>query len=281
MSKIPQVVILILLPILFVAFFKRNDTAATIKQLLPLLKMYDVYDENGPLVMSRYGNEHDGGYVVPEKAIKLADVLLGYGIDKDNSFEDDFSIRQHKPSYGFDCGIDGIASKSKLFTFIPECLGTNQTLYNSHKNGKNAQRISTFPQELQSLGLKGKKVFIKMDIEGAEFQVFQDILPLQKDITGIAIELHMITAENIRQATSLLAKLNKHFLLIHVHNNLSTIKWSHRKILGSLTGHLELTYINKSLVTGYNQRSRQLIPSSPLHNTVTPDAPEILAEISD
>ena len=39
----------------------------------------------------RIGRANDGGYVVPKTIFKLCDGLLSYGINKDWSFEKDFS----------------------------------------------------------------------------------------------------------------------------------------------------------------------------------------------
>ena len=44
----------------------------------------------------RIGRPNDGGYVIPKTVFKLCDGLLSFGINKDWSFEKDFSNRNPK-----------------------------------------------------------------------------------------------------------------------------------------------------------------------------------------
>ena len=125
-------------------------------EIAALLKIYSVSDDNGPLKFIRLGKEYDGGYVVPEKALVEADVLMGYGISDDPSFENDFSIKYNKPSYGFDCGVPSAKAQSKLFTFKSECIANDSFVYN---NQKSSMKVSSFSEQLNSLGINNKKVF--------------------------------------------------------------------------------------------------------------------------
>lgn len=155
-----------------------------INKLAKELIAYDTLD----IKLFRHGRKGDAGYIVPDKALEAAGILLGYGIDEDNSFEDEFSLKYNKPCFGFDCGISNIASKSKLFTFVPHCIGKADTIY---ENQTSSGKVSPFSEQLDFLDLKDKKLFIKMDIEGAEYSVFDDILSHSDQITAIVMELHM------------------------------------------------------------------------------------------
>jgi hypothetical protein len=225
--------------------------------LVEFLKTYSAYDQNGPLKLIRYGREHDGGYVVAEKALEQADVFLGYGIADDNSFEDQFSLQYNKPSYGFDCGVESIVSKSKLFTLVTECIASDAFLYNK---GSSSGRVSSFNKQLANLHLTGKKIFIKMDIEGAEYDAFPEIIRHQKNITGIVLEIHFDAAKT-KDALNLLKYLSKHFVLVHVHgNNCTDLGFSTPNSTGIIPGVIELSYINKALVTSYSLSEDQSHP---------------------
>lgn len=218
------------------------------EELVKFLKVYTAYDQNGPLKLVRHGKTYDGGYVTAVKAFEEADVLLGYGIDLDNSFEDQFSIIYNKPSYGFDCGIEHIDSKSNLFTLVRECIGSDAFLYNiSNTNGK----ISSFEQQLDKLKLRDKKIFIKMDIEGAEYDAFPGIIKNKNNITGITLEIHFTDLESTKKALSLLKQLDKDFVLIHVHGNNCCVHSGFATVnsIGVIPNVIELSYINRSLVT--------------------------------
>lgn len=229
------------------------------EKLIPFLKVYSAYDENGPLKLTRHGKEYDGGYVVATKALEQSDVLLGYGIDKDNSFEDQFSVKYNRPSYGFDCGIEHIDSKSKLFTLVKECIATDDFLYNKADTNS---KTSSFEQQLKKLNLKEKKLFVKMDIEGAEYDAFPEIIKNKNNITGIALEIHFSDLEGITRAVNLLKQLEKDFVLIHVHGNNCCVNsgFLTHSAKGVIPNVIELSYINKSLVKGYTLSKNQSHP---------------------
>ena len=90
--------------------------------------MYDAFShDNAPIKLVRHGKEYDGGYVVPTIALEKADALMGYGIDTDISFEDEFSRIYQKPSFGFDCGIEGIKTNHELTTFVRQCIANDKS----------------------------------------------------------------------------------------------------------------------------------------------------------
>ena len=220
-------------------------------KVIPLLKAYKAKVNGVNVELARIGNIYDGGYVVPVEAMKAADVLMGYGIDIDISFERDFTQRYNKPSYGFDCGVEKIATGNDRCYFLSECLGTSDYLYNKEKSSGN---IFTFSEQIERLRLTDKKIAIKMDIEGAEFVVMDDILKNQQNITSIVIEVHFkkTTPENL---VKFLSSINEHFLLLHIHgNNFSSCK------KGEIPTVIELTYINKNLVSSYQVSDNQKYP---------------------
>jgi len=229
------------------------------EKLVSHLKIYSARDENGDLKLIRLGRSYDGGYVTPVKALQSSDVLLGYGIANDNSFEDRFSQVYGKPSYGFDCGIDHIASKSPLFHFIPQCISTDKFVYPWQTSSK---KISSYAEEIKALDLGGKKVLIKMDIEGAEYEAFPGILNHYADITGIVLEIHISTREHTMKGIKLLSDLDEHFLLLHVHGNNCGADPSFiaDNLIGSFSTAVELTYINKALTTDYHLAENQSHP---------------------
>lgn len=229
------------------------------EKLSSLLLVHSAYDENGSLKLVRNGRDYEGGYVVPEKALRLADVLMGYGIKDDNSFEESFSNIYNKPSFGFDCGIECIKSDNRLFTLIRECIATDTRLMQK----TSTKRVASFSQQLKKLDLYGKKVFIKMDIEGVEYEALKDIKKTYSyNITGITFELHLEEFK-INKAIELLSDLNKDFVLLRVHgNNIEKRVFSVDGTTNIIPAFLELTYINKRLVKGFSVAQDQTHPDS-------------------
>ena len=106
-----------------------------------------------------------------------------------------------------------------------------------------------------------KKVFLKIDIEGAGYDAFEDILKHSKNITGIVLEIHFCDYYNsLYKAINLLSNLNKDFVLVHVHGNNYAPRFMVNNLKGMLTCAIELSYINKSLVTEYHIASNQSRP---------------------
>ncbi len=227
--------------------------------LVELLSTYKVYSNNQPLELIRLGRENDGGYVVPELALKAADVLLGYGIADDISFEEEFANAYKKPSFGFDCGVKSIKSNSNLFTFIDECIGSESFLYSTQDS---SNKISSFNSQVKNLNLENKKIFIKMDIEGAEYIAFEDILKHSKKITGIAMEIHIMNHDTLKKAINLLSNMTQDFILVHIHgNNCSPYYFTSKSSNGELPNILELSFINKSLIDNYHVLENQKHPT--------------------
>lgn len=226
---------------------------ATLDKLMPLLKKFTAYDDNGLIKLIRMGKDNDCGYVVPEKAVQEADVLLGYGVDADNSFEEAFSTKYNRPSYGFDCFVPNFKGKSPLFTFIKECIGPNKS--------STDKKFSTFSEHIEHLGLKDKKVFIKMDIEGGEYLAFEDILDAPQNVTGLVFELHV--PKNATKAIKLLSNLRKDFVLLHTHIvNFPRKPFQSSAAIGKFGHLIELTYINKNLVKTFEISKNQKYPTA-------------------
>ena len=214
--------------------------------------------------MIRAGKANDGGYVLPEISMEKADVLIGYGIADDISFEEYFADHYKKPAYGFDCGIEDIKINNNLVKFIPECIVTDKFLYG---NQTSSHQTSIFAQQIETLKLQKKQILIKMDIEGAEYQAMHSILEHYKYITGIVLELHIYKNEDATKALHLLKTLSKKFVLVHVHvhvhvhgNNFRPGWFYSNNSKGKLPNVLELSYVNKNLIHDYEISSNQNHP---------------------
>jgi hypothetical protein len=130
------------------------------------------------------------------------------------------------------------------------------------RGAKNIGAVTTLDEQLSNLSLKDKKLYIKMDIEGGEFSAIDQIIEKEKFITGINIELHLwFNNSSIDQAKDLLTKLQKNFLLIHIHGNNSARTLKLENVKGMMPSVFELTFINKNLVSKYEVSDNQKHPT--------------------
>lgn len=239
------------------------------KAIAEHLKVYKAYDANGPIQLRRIGKANDGGYVVPELALSSADIVLGYGIANDISFEDSSAATYEKPSFGFDCTCPRIQPVQKKCHFISSCI------VGEEGSGQQFSSSATFDQHVDMVGANGKNIFVKMDIEGNEYETMPDILRRASNITGIVMEIHFTEPQQITKALHLLEMLDKDFLLVHLHsNNHCRDVFVASNAIGYIPRVLELSYINRRLIQNYEISSDQTHPTY-LDMPNTPNLPDV------
>jgi hypothetical protein len=232
------------------------------------LKVYKTYDAQGPIQLRRVGKAYDGGYVIPELALREADVVIGYGIADDISFEDSATAIYGKSSYGFDCTCLSVQPMHEDCHFVSSCIVSEHSTQQFSNSG-------TFDLHLSLIAATGKNVFLKMDIEGNEYDTIPEVLQGACNITGIVLEIHFTEPQQIAQALHLLELLNKDFLLVHVHgNNFCADCFVSSNARGRIPRVLELSYIHRRHVESYEVSNNQTHPTL-LDMPNAPYAPDV------
>ena len=167
----------------------------------------------------RLGQDNDGGYLVEKESITKSKALVTLGLGYDWSFEKDFSENFKKPIFCYDHTVNysGIKKLCRKFItsyffriFKPKYVlkkkffskfYKNIFLYRDYKKffSNKAQHIEkrvgsgdggVMLNEILSTKKNVCPLFLKIDIEGSEYRIFDEIIENQKNFTGIAIELH-------------------------------------------------------------------------------------------
>tara|TARA_Y100000768_G_scaffold346059_1_gene293370 strand:- start:3869 stop:4678 length:810 start_codon:yes stop_codon:yes gene_type:complete len=223
----------------------------------------------------RLGRDNDGGYIIPKSLVDNCDGLLSYGINKDWSFEDDFIKRKKNINvhcYDHTLNISSLTKftiKSILLVFLYSIIFDRKRLkksfdglfiINSYFNFFNKKIIhfrnriwddneginTTVNKTISKILLDGSKnIFIKMDIEGAEFKVLKNFNDLESKIIGLAIEFHDINSR-ANEFNRIIESLKKNFHIAHVHGN----NYSKIDSISNFPSSLEITFINKKLMKG-------------------------------
>lgn len=234
------------------------------------------------LELIRLGRNKDGGYVLPSICLSASKYLLSAGIYTDWSFEDHFIASSQLVAYLLVDPTTSVKSlfsltsdmiQSPQYSVRSKLLQSAHFLYNlfrvpimraRYRNffvesylspfdsvdiGDACQTIS-IPQCLDMLGvdctsnIHEPSVFLKLDIEGSEYDIIDDIVLYSRFFSGIALEVHDLDVRSHDFSALMKSLLAAGFIVAHCHpNNAGGV------ILGTnLPRLLEITLINRQLV---------------------------------
>jgi hypothetical protein len=206
------------------------------------LKPYFIKKEE----LVRLGSIDDGGYVLPVKDIKSSDILISLGISDNWDFEKDFSKISKAKIIAYDNSVnnDFWISKFKkdLVKFLKLKIFKPKKIYKMFqyidfilffkKNKKNRFFLKKIGKSKDCIDIqeiinnhidKNEKIFFKIDIEGSEYEILDQLISIQEKIQGIVIEFHNVT-KNLDIIKEFLNKISNNLNLVHIHANNYSIK---------------------------------------------------------
>jgi len=198
----------------------------------------------------RVGRPFDGGYVLPKSALMAAQHLISVGINDDWSFEqaamdlnptlrltgvDATTTAWYVLRRGFRFRVEYLLAwvtgrrdkREFLKTRMPSVLAYRRFWAQHTLILKMlAPRASANPvclEDLMKLHPSStqeaeSRVFLKIDIEGAEHSMLDDIVSASPHLTGLAMELHDLPTNRDR-VFKFFAALRPHLVLVHLHVN--------------------------------------------------------------
>jgi hypothetical protein len=180
----------------------------------------------------RVGNKQgDGGYVIIDSNFD-SKIILGYGVDKDLSFENEMTERFGMKGFVFDHTINEVPNVSENVSYFPEGIGITDSA-----------PLFTLESHVKRFVPDGESFILKMDVEGCEWDVIRTA-DLSR-VTQLIIELHEMQDAPL----DVIEKLNESFYLAHIHgNNCHNQPWSRIDRIRMIPRYLECTYIRKDLV---------------------------------
>tara|TARA_B100000029_G_scaffold396465_1_gene394518 strand:+ start:395 stop:1180 length:786 start_codon:yes stop_codon:yes gene_type:complete len=191
----------------------------------------------------RLGQNNDGGYLVEKKSVLDSCSLITFGLGFDWSFEKDYFKLKNSPIYCYDhtvrYSLIKKISRKYLASFIfrsfkPKYFSKKNFfkdmkkkifLYKDYKNFFNGKvnhiqsRIGSGSSGLKLRDVLGDKknfmpAFLKIDIEGSEYRIMEEILHYQENFTGIAIEFHEVDL-HLDKIVNFIKNLK--LTLVHIH----------------------------------------------------------------
>ena len=157
----------------------------------------------------RVGKSHDGGYLIASNDIDQTDLLISLGVNDDWSFEEHFQTLHDTQIISYDGSISERIFRKQFRKSILSAENPAKTIrklkswlgYQKFFSQPNVQHVQKFvgmetdDTRYCSLSqiLEGRtesNIFLKVDIEGSEYRIFEDLIRHQDRLTGLAIELH-------------------------------------------------------------------------------------------
>ena len=192
------------------------------------------YKPAGTFELIRLGSDHDGGYLVDPKSIQESSALLALGIGRNWSFEKDFIEKKKVKVHAYDYSIGtsywikhfikrllsiligrfaAPFKAIKLYLDFKEFFKGNATLF-LEKIGTEPGCDTNLNQAMERLD--DAPIFLKVDIEGYEYQILDEIISCSDRLSGLVIEFHSVSnnKERIEKFISQIA-----LELIHIHPN--------------------------------------------------------------
>ncbi len=169
--------------------------------------------------MQRYGSPADGGYLMCENLVGDLATAYSYGVGPNDDWGCDVSRRYHVPVHQYDCFDPARPScEGGTFVFHDECIADRREVSGSRV-------FDTLATQINRNGDTGKKMIVKIDVEGAEWPSLlatsDDVL---QGIDQLAMELHFVNDRHQIDRSGgrflqLIRKLKQTFYLANVHFN--------------------------------------------------------------
>lgn len=226
----------------------------------------------------RLGSDFDGGYVVTENIIGHTDFLIGLGVGTDWTFEEDIYKRKGCPVHCYDHSV-GVGqftintirsakvilaspridhlrriSLSKILRPIKfRAFFSGNKKHFKEKIGDDTENSADFKKIFSRIPPTAR-VFIKMDIEGWEYNALGGLGDYCERVTGLAVEFHQV-CYSLDEVRGHINNLEKFFNIVHVHVNNSGV--TDERGIPEL---IEMTFESKTLSNFKESESQRKYP---------------------
>ena len=194
------------------------------------LKPNKLYD------LIRIGKENDGGYLICKKSFLESNLLFSFGISDDFSFEKQFKDINNCQIIAFDPSsannffikkiliallkldlIQFVKNINNFINFLIFFGQKNCSLIKKKVAMKTNQHFNSISiKDILDLDDSSSKIFFKIDIEGSEYRILDDLINVSKNISGLTIEFHDVDL-NINRILDFIKRFD--LKLVHIHPN--------------------------------------------------------------
>ena len=231
----------------------------------------------------RVGNNFDGGYIIPSESLKNTEQLYSFGLNDNHSFEKDFHKKTNAKVICFDESVNFkfflkkiiFGNFKKINNYIDyifffdgkkkvhvkkNIIPKNLTIsYNPNYHG----RIEDIESLMENNSCN--KIFFKIDIEGSEYRLLDQLIKYQNKMTGLVIEFHNADL-HLNKIKNFVEKLD--LQIVHIHAN----NWGHITASGMPTV-FEITFSPKVFNKKINNKKKYPINIDRSNHQFSEDLP--------
>ncbi len=242
--------------------------------------------------LSRFGRNKDGGYIVDSTIIQNINHLISFGMGDEFTFEQEFLKTNEKnivEIYDHTVGHwlfiwpiikcfrrfitfrknlnDLIFLIKKYFDFL-KFVKNKRTKFNKIKISDKIIKNNETDVSSVFSNIKNSDIGLKIDIEGDEYKILEEVNKNNEAISILIIEFHNIEIKK-NDFISIISMLNKHFEIVHLHGN------NHDKVLSDgFPNVIEITFLNKKNKV-FSETSSKSFPLKHLDFPNNPHLPDI------
>ena len=239
--------------------------------MLPnFLKPYNVDIDD----LIRIGPNSDGGYVIHKESLNLTKKIITCGLNDDWKFEKNFKkLNKNCRIEAYDHTINNKFwyerfKKDIIHFFLLKKLSLRKIIkifdyldykkFFKNENKHFLQKIVKKPKNNNEISLidliaNDESIFLKIDIEGDEYDILQDINQKSENLISLVIEFHEIQ-KNLKLIENFITKVSN-LKLIHIHaNNFKEIDSNGNP------NDIELTFVNKNKINISLEKSKKDYP---------------------
>jgi hypothetical protein len=161
--------------------------------------------------LQRFGEEHDGGYLLCVNLLGAVKAAYSYGISGYDGWGCDVSRRLHVPVHQYDCfDLRQPSCPGGSTVFHGECVGTARSV-------QDGRPFDTLADQFARNGDEATPLVVKMDVEGAEWDTFL-LAPdgVFEHIDQLVVEFHQVGDQKF---VATMQRLKALFDIAHVHYN--------------------------------------------------------------
>ena len=179
----------------------------------------------------RIGKDNDGGYLIPKQSLSQTKLLYSFGLNDDWSFEEEFYNKTGAKIICYDHTVNwklflkvflrDFKSLFKYFKYRIFFYGKNKI--HEKKIISPVGTFYTFLKEDKIVDLNSilidyssNSFFFKIDIEGFEYRILEQLIKYASCMTGLVIEFHDCDLNHLRIKNFI---ENFDLQLVHIHVN--------------------------------------------------------------